>query len=106
MEFPNLIEPNTKSFLFDKLKSCHLTRVNVYYYVLNISVFLIFSTILVCVLYYSNKHHLTEYEKQLKMKKDQEYILSKIRFFQEMQKDDYVTRSEITNLPFISKAFL
>ena len=99
MNSPSLIEPNAKYFLFSSLKTCHETRVNIYYYALNVSVFLIFVGIIGFLLYYCHKHKLSDYEKDRKMIRDQQYIMSKIRFCQEESKER--NESSITALPFV-----
>jgi len=96
---PSLIEPNAKYYLFSSLKSCHENRVNLYYYALNISVFVIFVGITGYLLYYCHKHKLSDYEKERKMIRDQQYIMSKIRFYQEESKQR--NESSITALPFV-----
>lgn len=98
MELSHLIEPTAKFYLFNTLKDCHDNRLVIYYYVLNIGVFVFFSLILGYVLYYCYTHKLSDYEKERRMLRDQQYILSKIRFYQEENKDRKV--SPITSLPF------
>jgi len=99
MEYPHLIEPSMKNYLFNTLKQCHDIRIHFYSYVLNISIFLLFVAIFGYTLYYCNKTKLTDYEKSQKMLRDQQYVLSKIRFYQEENKEKKV--SSLTNLPFI-----
>lgn len=99
MEYPRLIEANAQNYLYGVLKHCHETRINIYYYVLNISVFLLFIGIGGYVLYYCHTHKLSDYEKERKMVRDQQYILSKIRFYQEENKQQ--NQSSITQLPFV-----
>jgi uncharacterized membrane protein (DUF106 family) len=96
MDIPQLIEPDMKQYLYQTLKKCHINRTNVYYYVLNISVLLIFSSIVISLLYYFYTNKLTNEEKQQKMIRDQQYILSKIRYFQEESQKDSLSR--ISNL--------
>jgi len=102
MSFPQLIENSASYYLHQTLQKCHENRVNFYYYIFNISVLLLFLGIVGFTLYccYANKP--TEYERQQKMLKDQEYIVSKIRYYQEegKQKNDGHS-SYITDLPFI-----
>jgi len=103
MDRPNLIESTTKNYLFNTLKQCHNHRVSIYYYALNIGVFLVFAIVVGVTLYYCSKKKLTDYEKQQKMYEDQKYILSKIRFYKEDQKQREQSQgSSITNLPFTS----
>jgi len=101
MEAPNLIENNAKNYLFNTLKQCHSTRVSIYYYVLNFGILSLFLGVTCLVLYYCNKEKMTEYERHQKMVKDQEYVLSKIRYYKdENQKMQQSRMSSITNLPF------
>lgn len=99
MEYPRLIENSAKNYLFQTLKQCHNNRVNIYYYVFNIGIFIIFVSIVAGVLYYCHKTKISDYEKRRKMLYDQQYILSKIRFYQEENNDRKEHLSNITNLP-------
>jgi hypothetical protein len=101
MSPPQLIEPMAKYYLFDTLKVCHNTRTTIYYYALNIGVFLLFISIFGYLLYYNYTHKLSDYEKERKMIRDQQYVLSKIRFYQEEKKQNTSRISNITNLPFV-----
>lgn len=96
MEVPQLIEPYVKDFLFGKLKSCHEYKTNTFSLILNTVIFVIFAIILFLVLYFSRNQQLTPYEKQQKMRKEQEYVVSKIRDYKEMHK---ANSTFITNLP-------
>ena len=101
MDNPRLIENSTKNFLFQTLQKCHYNRVNIYYYTLNIGILVLFFGIFGAVLYYSYKNKLTPYEMQQKMMRDQQYVLSKIRYFQEDRKNMENTQvSSITNVPY------
>jgi hypothetical protein len=101
MSSPQLIEPMAKHYLFDTLKVCHNTRTTIYYYALNIGVFVLFASIFGYFLYYNYTHKLSDYEKERKMIRDQQYVLSKIRFYQEDRKQNQSRISNITNLPFV-----
>jgi hypothetical protein len=104
MDNPRLIENSAKNFLFQTLQTCHYNRVSIYYYTLNIGILVLFFGIFGAVLYYSYKNKLTPYEMQQKMMRDQQYVLSKIRYFQEDRKNMENTQvSSITNLPYIQK---
>jgi hypothetical protein len=100
MENPILIEHSMKSYLSTVLSTCHINRVNIYYIVLNVSVFILFLSIFGLTLYYCYKKKPTAYEYQQKMIKDQEYVLNKIRFYQEQNQKAKI--SPITNLPLPS----
>jgi hypothetical protein len=102
MENPRLIENSTRYYLYNNLKQCHINRVSIYYYVLNIGIFLLFIIITGIILYYCNKNKLTDYEKQQKILKDQQYVLSKIRYYKEDAKTKQESQySGITGLPYI-----
>jgi len=100
MDTSHLIESTAKNHLFQTLKQCHNHRVSTYYYVLNISIFLLFILITGVILYYCNKYKLSDVDKKRKMYKDQQYVLSKIRYFQEERKQNENQMSNISQLPF------
>ena len=103
MDEPCLIEPSVKNYMFNTLQKCHSTRVNIYYYALNVFVFGLFVLFVGFTLYYCYTKKPTEYEKQQKMIRDQEYVLSKIKFYQEHTKHNNESQySSISNLPFTS----
>jgi hypothetical protein len=98
---PNLIETSTKNYIFNNLQHCHHTRVNMYYYALNIGIFLLFVIIAYFILYSCSKNKISDYEKQQQMIKDQEMVLSKIRYFKEQDKAKQENcYTNIMNLPF------
>jgi len=94
---PRLIEASAENYLYSVLSRCNYHRTTVYYYVLNIGISILFVMIAGFTLYrcYTNKP--SEYEKMLKLRRDQEYVLSKIRFCQEEHNNKQV--SSITGLP-------
>lgn len=95
---PRLIETGAFSHMKYILNKCHDTRVRIYLNSLNIIVFLIFCIIFGSALYYCYRKKLSPDQEADKMLKDQEYILSKIRFYKEHQK--HITESsKITQLP-------
>ena len=89
---PNLIEPTIKYYIDNTLQSCHSNRTKIYYYVLNISVLIIFCCVVGLTLYYCSSQKKTPYEIKQKMTKDQSYILYKIRYYQDEQKKMTTTR--------------
>jgi hypothetical protein len=97
MEYPKLIEPNVRAYMLNTLQRCHNYRMETYTYALNIGVFIFFVIITALVLYYCYNRHLTPTEREAKMVRDQQYVLSKIRFYQDEQKK--ISSSRITNLP-------
>ena len=102
MENARLIENSARNYLFQTLQKFHTNRVSIYYYALNFGVLFIFVGIVALVLYYCSKQKLSDYDKQQKMIKDQQYILSKIRYYQEDKKEQQRSQvSGITDLPYI-----
>jgi hypothetical protein len=96
---PRLIEPTAKHFLHTTLTQCHSNRVNVYYWGLNITIFVVFVCIFGAALYYCYKRKLSPEEQYNKMMKEQAYILSKIRFYQNERIEHPL--SSITSLPVV-----
>jgi hypothetical protein len=102
MDQPSLIEASAKNYLFNTLKQCHTTRVNIYYYVFNIGIFLLFVAIVGTILYRCSLNKPTDYERHQKMLRDQQYVMSKIKYY----KDEVVNTenqhiSRLTNLPIV-----
>ena len=95
MEYPRLIEPNVKTYLFSTLQQCHDRKELFYTWVFNAILLLIIVLVVGSVLYYCRKRKLTPYEQSEKMRKEQEYVLSKIRQYQTIKK-----QSPITDLPY------
>ena len=104
MEQPRLIENTAKTYLFSILQKCHENRITIYYYVFNLTIFILFVLITGYTLYYCYTHKLSDYEKERRMIRDQQYIMSKIRFYQEENKERKM--SGITNLPFLEQNFV
>lgn len=99
MNFPNLIEPTAKYFLTATLKKCHENRVYLYYLAFNTVIFISFCIITAVILYYCHANKPTPEERYYKMIRDQEFILSKVRFLNETKQQQKA--SSITNLPII-----
>jgi hypothetical protein len=96
MDGPRLIEGSVNHYLQNTLRTCHEHRVKIYSFALNAGVLTLFILIVSFTLYYCYKQKPTPYEQQQKMLKDQQYILSKIRFYQAEQKN--LMTSPIGNL--------
>tara|TARA_B100000953_G_scaffold222511_1_gene184231 strand:- start:24 stop:440 length:417 start_codon:yes stop_codon:yes gene_type:complete len=94
---PTLIEPGTRYFLKETLKKCNLKKNNYYSGILNFSLFLFFLLILGGFLFYKHKSKLTPKEKEEKKKTQQEYIMTKLRIFNEEAQRQH--NLLITNLP-------
>jgi hypothetical protein len=94
---PQLIDNTAKYYLFSTLQKCHLTKTEIYNMALNIIVFALFVVISGSVLYYCSKKKLSPEQLQQKIIRDQQYVLSKIRYYQ--QENMAKKTSDITNLP-------
>ena len=83
------------------LFACHYTtRLNLYYYILNLGILPVFVITFGHALYCCNDtQKLSDYDKQQKLIQDQQYVLSKVRHYKQeiSQKEDNMNR--ITNLP-------
>lgn len=101
MDGPNLIDPTVKYNLYTRLSKCHDTRVNMYIWVFNIGVFVVFVSIITATLYYCYTRKMTPEERYNKMMRDQSYILSKIRFYQNERAN--MPLSSITSLPIVQE---
>ena len=97
---PRLIENGARSYMSDILNKCHDNRVNIYLYALNAFVLFSFILVIFLVLYYCYKNKLTPEEEYQKKLKDQEYILSKIRYYKEHQRN-IASKAMITELPML-----
>lgn len=96
-ETPALIEPGTKYFLRETLKNCNNKKVYYYSLLFNLICFFLFFGILGTFLYYKKKYRLTPKEKEKKKIQEQEYIMTKLRNFNEEAQRKH--NLLITNLP-------
>jgi hypothetical protein len=85
-EKPRLTEPGIKYFLNETLKQCHVYKINYNNLLINIGLFIGFLLILGAILFYKYKGRLTQVEKDRKNREKQEYILSKVKSFQEAKR--------------------
>jgi hypothetical protein len=97
-EAPRLIETGAHSYMTNVLHNCHANRVKIYLYALNIGVFIGFVLVVGIILYYCYKQKLSPEESYQIRLKEQEYILSKIRFYKNHQRS-IASRASITGLP-------
>jgi hypothetical protein len=98
VEAPRLIETGAVYYMSNVLNSCHSNRVNIYLYALNIGVFVLFVFVVCLILYNCHKSKLSPEQAYQKQLKEQEYILSKIRFYKDHQAS-IASRASITGLP-------
>jgi hypothetical protein len=85
-EKPQLTEPGIKYFLNETLKQCHVYKNNYINTLINIGLLVGFLLILGAILFYKYKGRLSEVEKKRKDKEKQQYILSKVKSFQEAKR--------------------
>lgn len=98
MEYPRLIESNVRNYLHDTLHRCHQHKSDIYSWVFNIGLFLMFCLFFGTILYLRRRQRdVPEWEREAKMLREQNYILSKIRNYQMDQKRQ---TTMITDLPF------
>jgi len=107
---PKLIEDTAKNYLYATLQKVHHTRVKYYNIVYNIGVFVAFSLVTGGILYYLYRTKNTPIQNHNKLIRDQEYVLSKIRYYQEQKQliDQKASSysSMITDLPVIPPALV
>tara|TARA_E500000178_G_C16410853_1_gene482959 strand:+ start:105 stop:452 length:348 start_codon:yes stop_codon:yes gene_type:complete len=77
--YPKLIEPGVKYFINETLHQCKNFKNKYYNFIYNLGIFLFFILILFSILYFKYKGKMTKEEKQLNIKKKQEFILSKLK---------------------------
>lgn len=94
---PTLIEPGIKYFLNETLKKCSDFRNQYNNLLFNVSLFLGFVVVLGVILLYKYKGKLTPLEKDMMERKKQQYILSKIKNFQDAKR--IASQELITGLP-------
>lgn len=78
MNKPLLIEPTTRYYLQEKLKQCHTTRANIYFFILNISVVILFFGCFFYILYTMYVQRLTPEQQYEKNQIEQHIIMNKI----------------------------
>ena len=94
---PALIEPGVKYFLKETLKRCHTFKESHNIFILNMSLFAGFLVILGVVLLFKYKGKLTPKEIQIKDNEKKQYILTKIKNYQDTKLRE--SQSLITGLP-------
>jgi hypothetical protein len=95
---PRLIENGAYSYMSNVLNKCHDNRVNIYLYALNTGVLILYIGITCLILYYCYITKTTPEENQQKLLREQEYIVSKIKYYKEHQRN-ISSKASITGLP-------
>jgi len=103
---PKLIDTSAIHYLDNALKKSHEIRIKYHHIVWNVGIVFILVCIVGAALYYRYANRPTPEEANYKLIKDQEYVLSKIRYFQEQNKrinesNRLYAGSEISGLPVI-----
>jgi hypothetical protein len=98
---PKLIDNYTKYYLYDTLYACHQTRVKYHTILFNAIVFIVFVVVFGGALYYCYRRKPGIVQSREQMQRDQQFILSKIRFYQEQNQKIRESASPITGLPSI-----
>jgi len=97
-----LIETGVYKHMENTLQQCRERRTTLFHIGLNIGVFVIFAMIFGTTLYVCYTQKKSPYETYQKQLKDQEYVLSKIRFYQGQIRNP-MTASSISGLPAIDE---
>ena len=105
---PKLIDTSTIQYLDSALKKSHEIRIKYHRILFNFGLVFGFFFIVAAVLYYRYTNKPTQQEANYKLIKDQEYVLSKIRFFQEQsqrinESNRLAAGAEISGLPVIQR---
>ena len=103
---PKLIDTSAIQYLDGALKKSHGIRIKYHQILFNFGIVFGFFFIVSAVLYYRYTNKPTPREADYKLIKDQEYVLSKIRFFQEQnqrinESNRVAAGAEISGLPVI-----
>lgn len=97
---PKLIDPSSAYFVSNALTKSHKTRINAFMRILNIGILVGFCIFTFIVLWMCWKNKDSPQKAYEKMVREQEYVLSKIRYYKDHQK--YLNAREhatITGLP-------
>lgn len=97
---PSLIEPGVRYFLNGTLKECRKFKDNYISVIFNISMIILFIVVLGGWLLYRYKGKPTQAEMELKNRKKQEYIISKLQQLAFDKKKNNPNTSMITGLPY------
>lgn len=96
-EKPSLVEPGMQFFMKQTLYQCKKLKESYYNVIFNVGTFIILLIIIGSILLYKYKGKLTPLEKEKKNRVKEQYILSKIKNYQQEKKQN--SMDMITNLP-------
>jgi len=100
----NLIESNVLDIIQDKLNFCNEKKGRIRQWVFNVIGYSLFFIVVTIVLYCCRKQKMTPYEEANKLRRDQDYIMSKIKQYQTVKRPD--STSTITHLPVMNNNVL
>jgi len=103
IEKPSLTEPGVKYFINTTLKNCRDFKNKYYNILLNVGLIGLFILLVCFVLLVKYKGKLTPHEKELKNREKQQYILSKIKNYQNAKLN--AQQQLITGLPHFTNDF-
>lgn len=96
---PKLIDTHSLKYFQDVLKKTHETKVKFHSIMLNLFILLAVLAVFGGCIYYKYKTKRTPEEDRYKLVKEYDYVLSRIRFFQEQEHKMKQSENLITNLP-------
>ena len=98
---PKLIEPGVKYYFKEILKECNNYKQRNYNLVYNISLFILFFSILGIILFYKYKGNKTPQERYQKNIEDKQYIMSKLVYYNraDLENKQKIRNNMITNSP-------
>lgn len=96
---PRLIDTGVRNYMHIALQTCHENRIRIYSTAFNILVLVSFLIFFSLALYYSYINKPSEHDKYKKQLQDQQYVLSKIRYYQNQKELQREQVSKITDLP-------
>lgn len=96
---PRLIETSVRNYMHSALQTCHENRIRIYSTAFNVLVLVSFLVFFSLALYYSYINKPSDRDKYQKQLQDQQYVLSKIRFYQTQKELQREQVSKITDLP-------
>lgn len=103
IEKPSLTEPGVKYFINTTLKNCRDFKNKYYNILLNAGLIGLFILLVCFVLLVKYKGKLTPHEKELKNREKQQYILSKIKNYQNAKL--HAHQQLITGLPYFTNDY-
>jgi hypothetical protein len=98
---PKLIEPGVRYFFRGVLKECNNYKQRNYTFIYNLSLFVLFSSILGIILIYRYKGNITVQERNKQHLENKNYIMSKLMYYNraDLENKQRVQNNMITNLP-------